>query len=160
MRQPPDWRILVSTRGIDAHPLSRATGSNPGYPDICQEAGQPPDPSEDGQHVHADLHQQDGWNCITGTQPAHQRTMVLVPSGDRSCQLAIKLTNVRPWTQTSHKPSVGKTLIVIHAYRRKQAFGRKNTACHPCIPSSEWVEAFGRKNTACHPCIPTQTSLR
>ena len=38
------------------------------------------------------------------------------------------------------KPSVGKTLLVIHAYRRKQAFGRKNTACHPCIPSSEWVE--------------------
>ena len=35
--------------------------------------------SEDGQHVRADLHQQDGWNSITETQPAHRRTKVLVP---------------------------------------------------------------------------------
>ena len=86
VRQPAEGRTVVSDRGENAHQLPRASRSNLGISGICQEAGEHPGSSQDGEHVCPDVHQQDGRYSLPRPQSAHQGSLDLVPSQEHHPQ--------------------------------------------------------------------------
>ena len=83
--QPTDRRAMVSHRGGNAHQLPRASGSNLGDTDFCQETGDTL-VHLNGQHVRLDVHQQDGRYDLPKPQSAHQGSLDLVPSQEYHLQ--------------------------------------------------------------------------
>ena len=69
----------VEPTGTDyAHKLPRAASSSPGSEMFCQEQNKSDYPSQDGQCVSTDIHQQTGGNNISTTELPSQRAMAVV----------------------------------------------------------------------------------